>query len=176
MRKAKFIAMAVLAVMATLAITTFAEAQPRRYRHERAMRVGLREQINDWLAEKLNLTEKEKTTVLPQVRKIMSLKRRAIPGLKRLKTLKKNDEATAEDIAAGLKRFRNNLADARAKIIREEKKLVDMEEMTPERELTLSILGILDNGRSVSNIPLPRTRRRGRAERLAPTKKQTNTI
>lgn len=180
MKRAKFIAIAVLVIMAILATTTFAEAKPRRHRRaragQRAMRVGLREDINDWLAEALNLTEKERTPVLQQVRKVMGLKRRSIPGLKRLRTLKQDKEATAEDIAAGLKQFRNNLADARAKIIREEKKLVDMEEMTPERELVLSILGILDNGRPVSNIPVPRTRRRGRAERLGPGKKQTNTI
>jgi len=180
MKRAKLIAIAALVIMATLATTTFAEAQPRRRRAgragQRAMRVGLREEINDWLAKELNLTEKEETTVLPQVRKIMGLKRRTMPGLRRLKALKKDDEASAEDIAAGLKKFRNNLANARAKIIREEKKLVDMEEMTPKRELTLTILGILDNGRSVSNIPIPRTRRRGRAERMGPAKKQTNTI
>ena len=181
MKRAKLIAIAVLVIMATLATTTFSKAQPRRHRGaragQRAIRVGLREQVNEWLAEELNLTEKEKKPVMLQVRKIMSLKRRSIPGLRKLKALKQNEEASAEDIAAGLKRFQNNLAEARAKIIREEKKLVDMEEMTPERELTLTILGILDNGRPLPRISAvrPRGRRRGPAERLGPARKQPHT-
>ena len=73
------------------------------------------------------------------------------------------------------KRFRNNLADARAKVIREEKKLVEMKEITPERELTLTILGILDNGRSLPRIPTgrPRVKKKEGAE---PLKKEKGSL
>ncbi len=147
-----------------LATMPLAEAQYRRhYRgptYDRgAVKRGEPGRLGNWLAMELNLTPREKDIIIPQIRKIITLKRKA-PGLKRLKALQQNKKASAEEIAAGLKRFRNNLADARARIIREEKKLVEMKEMTPKRELTLTLLGILDNGKSLPRTPKARARTR----------------
>ena len=178
MRRTKLIAISVVLVIAMLAVVTFAETQqPRDERgtkpDRQAVKRGGAERMTNWLVKQLGLTEKEKVPVTLQVRKLFALRRREMPGLKRLKALQKNEKASAEEIAAGLKRFRNNLADARAQIIREEKKLVDMKEITPERELTLTILGILDNGKSLPRIPTgrPRTRKKEGAERLKMEKK-----
>ena len=163
MRNTRFAAIVVVLLIMTLAAVAFAEAQyPRHYRGARPKRGANRRGGSEWLARELGLTEKEKPVVMLQVRKLISLKRRAIPGLRRLKALQQDKNASAEEIAAGLKRFRNNLADARVKIIREEKKLVEMKEITPRRELTLTLLGILDNGRSSPKIPNIRVRTRRR--------------
>ena len=162
MRRAELVAIAVVMLIAVLTTVAFAETQqpnPDKARPDRqTIRRGRQERMANWLARELNLTEEEKAPVMLQIRKVIALKRRAIPGLRRLKALRRNEKASAEEVAAGLKRFLNNLADARAKIIREEKKLVEMEEITPRRELTLTILGILNNGRSLRRIPTGRPR------------------
>ena len=179
MRRTELIAISVVLLIAMLAVVALAETQQTREGRgtrpgRQAVRRGAADRMTNWLVKQLGLTEKEKVPVTLQIRKLMSLRRRSMPGLKRLKALQKNEKASAEEIAAGLKRFRNNLADARVKVIREEKKLVEMKEITPERELTLTILGILDNGKSLPRIPTgrPRARKKEGAERIRTEKKQ----
>ena len=167
MKSMKLVAATIVLSVIILAIIPLAEAQYRRYytvpRNSRgAVKHSEPGRLSNWLAMELNLTPREKSAIMPQIRKIMTLKRKAAPGLKRLKALHSDNKASDEKVAAGLNRFRNNLADARARIVREEKKLVDMKEMTPRRELTLTILGILDNGKSLPDIPKVRNQARRR--------------
>ena len=163
MRRVKFIAIAVCVVTVMLAAAACAEVnQTRRRKPARVNRGEARqggwEHTAVWLIKELDMTEKEAAAVMPAIRKLTVLRRKEMPGLRRLKALQKDGAASPEKLAAGLKRFRDNLADARMKIMRAEKELVDMKEITPKRELTLTILGILDNGRMRARTPASRQR------------------
>jgi hypothetical protein len=157
MKRARLMAISALVITIMLTAVVLVEAQyTRRYR-PRANRANTArtvawQRVAPRLAKELDLTEKEAAAVMPKIRQLIVLKSRTLPGLKRLKGLQQNATASTEEVAAGLKRFRNNLANARAKIIRAEKQLVDMKEITPRRELTLTILGILDNGKTIPRV------------------------
>ena len=106
MRKIKLIII-ISTLLITAMITTAALAETGYGRrgpkyNRRAVKAGRPERVNNWLAMELDLTPKEKSVVIPQIRKIITLKRRAIPGLRRLKALQKDKDASAEEIAAGL--------------------------------------------------------------------------
>jgi hypothetical protein len=121
MKRIEFIAVAVLLLTVILTTVALAETQYRRYDRVPTYDPVKRDEpgrVNNWLAMELKLTPKEKDVIIPQIRKIITLKRKAAPGLRRLKALQQDKNASAEKIAAGLKRFRNNLADARGRIIR----------------------------------------------------------
>lgn len=167
MKKSGLIVITALLITAVLATAMLAEAQYHRRRRlaqaaQKTTRPKTPEQMAIWLIKQLKLTEKEAIVVLPEIKKLLVLKYREIPGLRKLRAIQKDKNASDEEIAAGLKRFRKNLAVARMKIIEGEKKLVDMKEITPQRELTLTINGILDNGRMSPRMP---------AERAKPKKK-----
>ena len=157
MRRAKLVTMAAILIVVILTAAALAEMYQTRQRrppklHRTETRRGGWEQIAGRLIIELDLNKEEAAVVMPEIRKLLALKSRGMPGLRRLKALQQSRIASAEDIAAGLKRFRNNLGNARAKIIKAETKLVEMKEITPGRELTLTILGILDNGKAVPRV------------------------
>ena len=176
MRRAKLVTIAAFLIIVILAAAALAEVpQTRQRRPHRLDRTVARrrgwEQTAAQLVQELNLDKEEAAVVIPQIRKLLILKYRGMPGLRRLKALQQSRIASAEDVAAGLKRFRNNLGNARAKIIRTEKQLVEMKEITPRRELTLTILGILDNGKAAPRIPTNRPKIRERIKRKGSARK-----
>ena len=180
MRRVKFVTIAAVLITVILTAAVLAEVpQTRQRRPHRLDRTVARrrgwEQIATRLVIELDLNKEEAAVVIPKIRKLLILKYRQMPGLRRLKALQQSRIASAEDIAAGLKRFRNNLGDARAKIIRAEKQLVEMKEITPRRELTLTILGILDNGRAAPRIPTNRPKIKEKVKKKESARKAEKT-
>jgi hypothetical protein len=150
MRRTKVIAIAVLVIIVALAAVVFAQQPPRQPRtdrpDQRASRQEMLQQLADRLTRQLQLTEEETDVVMPEVRKLMTLKVRGVPELRELRNLQRNRSASNEEITAALTKFRESLAKVRKEIAAAEKKLIDMPEITPRRELVLVTSGVLDNG------------------------------
>ena len=151
MKRMKVIGLVSLMIIATLTAAVFAQQQrqQRAGAGQREARQQVIQRTIDRVKEQLKLTEAEEAAVMPVVESLVRLRYTGMPNLQRLRRLQRDQSASDESITTALKKFRKDLAETRIKVVEAEKKLMGMPEITPGRELILTIAGVLDNGQGM---------------------------